>query len=255
MGANFAYYTNQGTKKPINEDALVIRTANTVRGPLIMAAVCDGVGGMDRGDHASSITVHALSDWFDEKLPLYLRDGYDFGMLRSGAEFALRQISKSLAQQSNRFGSSMGTTVTMLIVFEGHCVTVNVGDSRTYEISDTIRQLTKDHSLVQREIDQGRLARTAAEKDQRRNVLLQCLGGMTDLAPDIHEWPEMPGIIYLLCSDGFRHELSQEELQVQLTAHAEREERTMYHTLESMAKQCMERGERDNITAVVIWTD
>lgn len=255
MEIRFAYYTDKGIRKPNNEDALVIRTASTVRGPLLMAAVCDGVGGMDRGELASSMTVRALSEWFDEKLPLFLCDGFDFVMLRSGLEFAILQINRSLQEQANRSGGRMGTTVTMLILFEGRCVTVNVGDSRTYAIGDTIRQLTKDQSLVQREIDLGHLAEADAEKDQRRNVLLQCLGATPKVVPDIREWADGPGAIYLLCSDGFRHALTPAELRDELSANAAKGEEAMFRTLESMAKRCMERGETDNITAIALWEE
>lgn len=255
MGIRFAYYTNKGTKKHNNEDALVVRTASTVRGPLLMAGVCDGVGGMDRGELASSIAVHALSEWFDEKLPLYLRDGFDFVMLRSGLEFELLQINKLLQEQASISGCHMGTTATMLILFEGRCITANVGDSRIYEIGNTIRQLTKDHSLVQREIDLGHLTKDDAEKDQRRNVLFQCLGAKSKVAPDICERPVKLGVVYLLCSDGFRHRLTPAEMKEELLANAERGEAAINHALESMAKRCMERGETDNITAIALWAE
>lgn len=254
MRIQLAYYTDKGAKKPNNEDALVIRTADTAQGPLVLAAVCDGVGGMDRGELASAMAVRSLSEWFDEKLPMFLCGGYDFGMLRSGLEFELRRISRALEERCGGAGS-MGTTVTMLVWFGERCITANVGDSRTYEVGGTLCQLTKDHSLVQREIDLGALLPEEAEKDSRRNVLLQCLGRTSKLDPDIREWPVPDGALYLLCSDGFRHELQPEEISAELRACAPQGEEAMYNALGSLARRCIERGETDNITAVAVWAE
>lgn len=251
MKPYLAYFTDKGSKKAHNEDALAIRTADTIFGPLVLAAVCDGVGGMDKGELASSIAVRALSDWFDDRLPVFVRDGYDFFRLRSGLEYEIRSISKDLFRYSKQNGIRMGTTLAALLYFDGHCITANVGDSRVYAVGGKLRQLTEDHSLVQKEINEGKLKPEDAAFYDRRNVILQCLGMAAKLEPDISEWV-LPENTYLLCSDGFYHELRSEEISAELMASAPRGESSVQHTLEELSKRCMGRGETDNITAVVV---
>ena len=252
MTVQIGYYTDKGTYKQGNEDALMVRTAQTVNGPLVLAAVCDGMGGLARGELASSTAVRALSDWFDRQLPLLLKDGYDFGALRAGIEYEIRRLSAEMKAYSTKNGIRMGTTVTMALLYAGRCVTANVGDSRVYEISSVLRQLTVDHSLVQREVATGLLRPEDAERDERRNILTQCVGEPSNLAPDIREMPMTPGAVYLLCSDGFRHELVPEELRAWVYAEAGKGDEAMSSVLRELARKAMDRGETDNITAVAV---
>lgn len=253
MRARTGYFTDKGTVKQVNEDSLLVRTADTVNGPLVLAAVCDGMGGLACGELASATVVRAFSAWFDDELPLLLDGGYDFVAIRSGIEYEIYRVSKVLEDYARGNGIRMGTTLTMALLYAGRCVTANVGDSRVYEFTDGLRQLTEDHSLVQRAIQTGLLRPEDAERDDRRNILTQCLGEPTNLAPDIREWETTPGTVYLLCSDGFRHELSPEELRSQVLAGTVGDDGAMSRVLEGLARTAMDRGETDNITAAAVW--
>lgn len=253
MAARAGYYTDKGTVKPVNEDSLLVRTARTVNGPLALAAVCDGMGGLARGELASAAVVRALSDWFDGELPQLLEGGYDFAVLRSGIEYEIYRVSRQLEEYSRRHSMRMGTTLTMALLYAGKCVTANVGDSRVYALTDTMRQLTEDHSLVQRDVRTGLLRPEDAERDERRNILTQCVGVSMELAPDIRQWDMSPGAVYLLCSDGFRHELTPEEIYPQVRAGTAGDGAAMGRVLESLARTAMDRGETDNITAAAVW--
>ena len=174
-------------------------------------------------------------------------------MLRRGIELVLRRISTLLENHAARHRQDMGTTLTMLLLYDGHCVTANVGDSRIYEISRAdIRQLTKDHTLVQREADSGLLTPEQAETDRRRNILYQCLGETLGLAPDILEQDVRPDSVFLLCSDGFRHQLPPREMREALWKAAGKRRGGMEHALSTLARRAMDRGETDNITAVAV---
>lgn len=253
MRAQTGYFTDRGTVKPVNEDSLVVRTARTVNGPLVLAAVCDGMGGLARGELASATVVRAFSDWFDNELPILLDGGYDFITVRSGIEYEIYRVSRELEDYARRQGIRMGTTLTMALLYEGRCITANVGDSRVYEIAGTARQLTEDHSLVRQAVQTGLLRPGDAERDERRNILTQCLGEPVNLAPDIREWELCPGAVYLLCSDGFRHELSPEEMRAQVYGGAGGDGEAMSRILEDLARTAMARGETDNITAAAVW--
>lgn len=252
MGIQIAYYTDKGTQKQTNEDSLVIRTASSNRGDVVMAAVCDGMGGLNRGELASSTIVQALSAWFEEKLPSLLDDGYDFLMLKAGIEYEIRRQSKRIEDYAAQRGLRLGTTLTMILIVEGHILTVNVGDSRVYEVGDSIVQLTKDHSLAQREVDRGTLRIEDMEQYAHRNVLTQGIGDSTNLLPDVKEESLSYNSAYLLCSDGFRHELSPEEIRAAIYASVGKGDKNMKKALEKLAQKAMSRGETDNITAVAI---
>lgn len=252
MGIQIAYYTDKGTRKQTNEDSLVVRTATTSRGDVVLAAVCDGMGGLNRGELASSTIVQALSEWFEEKLPGLIEPGYDFLALKSGIEFEIRRQSGRIENYASQRGLRLGTTLTMILIVEGRLITANVGDSRVYEVRDYLRQLTKDHSLAQREVDRGTLRIEDMERYEHRNVLTQGIGDSANLLPDIKEESLCTDAVYLLCSDGFRHELSQEEIQSALSASAGKGEKNMTKTLEKLAQKAMSRGETDNITAVAV---
>jgi serine/threonine protein phosphatase PrpC len=249
MGIQIAYYTDKGTQKQTNEDSLVIRTASSSGGDIAMAAVCDGMG---RGELASSTIVQALSEWFEEKLPTLIGEGYDYLTLKAGIEYEIRRQSKRIEDYAVRRGLRLGTTLTMILIVGGHLLTVNVGDSRVYEVGSSIVQLTKDHSLAQREVDRGTLRIEDMERYAHRNVLTQGIGDSTNLLPDVKEEPLSYNSAYLLCSDGFRHELSQEEIRSAIYAAVGKGDKNMKKTLEKLSQKAMSRGENDNITAVVI---
>lgn len=252
MKFQYAYYTDKGIRKAVNEDSLLIRVASTNRGEVLLAAVCDGMGGLNRGELASSTLVQAFSDWFDDRLPSLLENGFDPAVLRSGIEFEIRRQSKNMEEYARRNVIRMGTTITLLLLFENRCMVANVGDSRIYEVGETLRQITKDQSLVQREVETGLLTVQQAAVDPRRNILLQCVGETSNLSPAIEEKPLTMGAVYLLCSDGFCHELAPEELHSAVAGVAGKEEKAMTKTLERLTKKVMERGETDNITVVAV---
>lgn len=252
MKVQLAHYTDRGTTNPVNEDSFVIRTADTVNGPVVMAAICDGMGGLSKGELASSTAVQELSAWFDERLPLLIRSGYNFSVLRSGVEFIIRSISSLIENYASHHHVRMGTTLTMLLSYDGHCVTANVGDSRVYKIDDNVCQMTKDQTVVQNEIDRGNLTSENAEKDKRRGILLQCIGETAGLVPDIRESELSLGAVYLLCSDGFRHKIQRDELQKELSPSVISNEKDLINALTRLTRVVIERGETDNITSLTI---
>lgn len=247
-----AYYSDRGTTRATNQDALIIRTAETNRGSLVMAAVCDGMGGRARGELASATAVHMLSEWFEDRLPLLLQEGFVFLALREAIEMIIREISLALENYSKYHDVELGSTLTMLLLYDGHCVTANVGDSRIYAIGKSVRQLTRDHSVVQRDVDSGAISTDDAKADKRRSVLYQCLGETSDLVPDILEQSVSSSDILLLCSDGFWHHLDWETAKEELCSCISEHDGVMGNKLAELAKRAMVKGETDNITAVAV---
>ena len=252
MNIQIGYFTDKGIRKAIDEDSFVIRTASTAVGPMVMAAVCDGMGGLNRGELASSELVQCLSEWFDETLPVLLSDGLDIDTLRAGIEYELRRQNDRFEAYASRRGFRMGTTAAILLLYCGWAITINVGDSRIYAATNRLVQLTKDQSFVQSEVDAGRLTPEAAAVDPRRNLLLQCIGQSALVTPDILCYPWESGTTYLLCSDGFHHELRPDEICGCIAAAAGQGNEAMSAQLARLGQMVMARGEIDNITALTV---
>ncbi|MBR5295900.1 MAG: protein phosphatase 2C domain-containing protein, partial [Clostridia bacterium] len=162
--------TNQGIRRSSNQDAFLLKVA----GNLLVATVCDGMGGANGGGVASSIAVETytkkLSKYIISALSfLFLGDIPEFGKpcndcpeLRLG-DFITKSIDLANASvyseaEKNPSLSGMGTTLTSCVVTPKGIVTANIGDSRIYYANDgEITQLTKDHSLVQNLVDEGKI--------------------------------------------------------------------------------------------------
>ena len=119
-------------------------------------------------------------------------------------------------------------------------------------ISNQVYQLTKDQSLVQQQIDLGRVRPEDAERHPQRNVLLQCIGASEEVLPDFYRGTVLPGTLFLLCSDGFRHEISEQELFMQLNPSGLVNEEKMKERLVYLTELVKSRMEMDNISAVAI---
>ena len=148
----------------------------------------------------------------------------------------------------------MGTTIVALLMIKNEYFIMNVGDSRAYAISNQVYQLTKDQSLVQQQIDLGRVRPEDAERHPQRNVLLQCIGASEEVLPDFYRGTVLPGTLFLLCSDGFRHEISEQELFMQLNPSGLVNEEKMKERLVYLTELVKSRMEMDNISAVVMKT-
>lgn len=115
-------------------------------------------------------------------------------------------------------------------------------------------QLTRDHSLVGQEVEAGRLTPEEAEQDCRRNVILQCIGTGREPKPDFLIGRTEVDTTYLLCSDGFRHKLTPEELETYFFPEQLDDPVQMKERQRILTDLVKERGERDNITVITVKT-
>lgn len=252
MDYTIAVYTDKGVQKATNQDSLCLRRVGLPGGgEMLFAAVCDGMGGLQKGEVASAEVVRSLEWWFDANREL-LASARDFSQVRRQLADLLIQLDQKIAAHAARTGVQMGSTLTALLAVNRRFLTVNVGDSRIYCIhGGRIRQLTQDQSLVEMEVQRGRITRDEARHHPQRNVLLQCIGIGRELTPAFTEGVMETDGVYLLCSDGFCHELEESELAERLSPRAMEEQRVMQNTLVELTECCKSRGENDNITAVI----
>ncbi|HRR76036.1 MAG TPA: protein phosphatase 2C domain-containing protein [Ruminococcus sp.] len=250
-----AVHTDVGIKKKTNQDSALIMEAETEIGNVLMAVICDGMGGLAKGEVASAALIKAFSDWFRSDLPGIVYNGVDHqAVFNSFGNIAFDMNSK-IAGYGMRCGVSLGTTVVAMLFAAGRYYIMNIGDSRAYKMSDTIYQLTKDQSFVQREIDMGRMTPEEAAVSDQRNVLLQCVGASEIISPDFYSEELVSGDCFMLCSDGFRHVVTPQELFERMNSQMLTDEKSMKDTLIYFTELNKNRRETDNITALLVRVD
>ena len=128
---------------------------------------------------------------------------------------------------------------------------VHVGDTRVYQIGDVLKQLTTDQTYVAREISRGNMTPEQAKTDKRRNMLLQCIGASRMVEPEVIMGRVQNGV-YMLCSDGLRHEVTEDELYQTLCPNVLSNKEMMRNNARALIDLVKERKEKDNISIVVI---
>ena len=264
MDFRIAIHTDVGIRKKINQDSALVKVAETSLGRVAFAVICDGMGGLPKGELASATMIRRLSTWFDKEFPLLLKDAgseaeygsFSGGRFQNNLERSLRDVIRegnaALKSYGHEKDTSLGTTLVSILMIGHDYFLANVGDSRVYQVTQNVYQLTKDQTIVQREVDAGRLTPEEAENDVRRSVLLQCIGASGDVEPVFESGriPESGG--FLLCSDGFRHRITVQEILEYLGSGQPADEREMKEGLVFLTELCKKRNEHDNITAVMI---
>ena len=227
MGFLSVVHSDRGIKKNTNQDSVLIKEASTDYGDVMLAVVCDGMGGLAKGEVASAALIKAFSMWFD--------------------------VNQRIADHGKISHIAMGTTAAVLLMAEGKYYTMNVGDSRVYKIDGQgMTQLTKDQTFVQKEIAAGRMTPDEARVHPQRNVLLQCVGASEVIIPEFTQGEYKSGEVYMLCSDGFRHVITEEEFYKLIDPEKMETERA----LKDAAVYCTElnksRQEKDNISVILL---
>ena len=252
MSFLIAAHTDIG-RRTVNQDAFCIKTAETPEGEVVLAALCDGMGGADDGDRASEQTIGGLELWFEKELPILISQGMNNEILQKSLVQVLNDQNEKLIQYGNQYGRKLGTTASVLLLYNKECVVVHVGDSRIYQIDrEGAFQLTEDHSLVAKEIREGKITEEMARKDKRRNVLTQCVGIRGRIHPQFLSFAQTPKTVYLLCSDGFVHENEAADIGRKLAPRKLRNEKKMKQGLVELTEHAKDAGENDNITTVLV---
>ncbi len=243
--------TDVGIKKQINQDSLFARRFESPNGTMAFAVLCDGMGGLAYGELASSLLVSAFSDWMYEQLPAIFGDRIQDHVIRKQWTDLIAVKNSWLHAYGLQNQCRVGTTVTALLLTQSRYYLLNIGDSRAYEIGRQVIQMTQDHTLVAEEIRLGNLTPEQAEQSPIRNVLSRCVGVMDTVQPDLFFGDVRPGAAYVLCSDGFRHKITEKELKQYLLADimSEQEMKQQEEYLIDLNKY---RGETDNISVITI---
>ena len=201
MRFEIAADTDRGIVKETNQDSLLVKCFSTCKGDMAFAVLCDGMGGLSKGELASATVVRAFDRWSDEQLPELCKSSnpdIDSLILERQWDEVIQQQNEKIKAYGKAHAVNMGTTVVALLVTQKAYYIINVGDSRIYSLSDHIERLTTDQTYVQREIMNGNMTQEQAMKDPRRNVLLQCVGASAEVKPEYRTGAMKNGMSLLL---------------------------------------------------------
>lgn len=242
-----------GINKIVNQDSLLIRHTTHGKDEILMAIICDGIGGLSDGEVASATVVNRFDEWFSKSLPHELHD-VDMDVIGEKWSLLLKTLNIEIQESGLAHGKRMGTTFTGVIFVNGQFVLVHIGDTRFYHIGNSLKQISKDHTFVAREVENGRLTPHEAKNDRRKNMLLQCVGASRMISPQIVHGSVEPGT-YLLCSDGFRHKLSEDEIYDAFNPKELSSKQKMHDVLKALIELNKQRNEKDDISAILIKAD
>lgn len=199
--------TDKGRVRSDNQDAYF---AGRISDNAVFAVVCDGMGGANAGNVASENAVRHISEYIIRSY----RDGMDITELEKTVRNAVKSANIELFDMSasEQSLSGMGTTAVIALIKDGEAVIANVGDSRIYLVNENIKQLTRDHSVVQSLIESGKIAPEDAKYHPRKNVITRAIGAEGSVTADSSVIRLNRGDSLLLCTDGLSNYLDDNEI-------------------------------------------
>lgn len=254
MNFMIAAHSDVGIKKRTNQDSLLLKIAQTNLGKVCLCVMCDGMGGLSKGELASATVIRVMEQWFENTFPDMIKKGFSWEDVKLQWDNIVLEQNQSLNAYAAKNGTRMGTTIVALLIVGDRYFVMNIGDSRAYILKDRICQITKDQSFVQYEMDAGRLTEEEARVHPQRNVLLQCVGASDVVTPDFYEGTVAYDSVFMLCSDGFRHIITPDEIYAHLCPRVSVNEQMMREQIVWLTELNKQRGEADNISVAVIKT-
>lgn len=244
--------TDIGIAKQVNQDSLTVKIAETPIGDIVLAVICDGMGGLKLGEVASASVITTFQDWFYRELSELIRNELSEELLREVFMDMVSRENEKIMLYGKQENITLGTTLTAALILRDKYYVIHVGDCRLYEISDELKQLTKDQTYVAREIELGRMTEAQAQVDNQRNVLLQCIGVNAKVEPVFFSGDVKKDATYLLCSDGFRHQITENEIYEFCCPNHNVDSISMQKNIQHLIEVNKSRQERDNISAILI---
>jgi len=237
--------THSGMVRSHNEDCI---DADEAAG---FAVLADGMGGYNAGEVASRMAVDLVSSGIKAALEQrHTRDLEASGAQALVAEHSLRANAAIYeAARSNEAYEGMGTTLVIGLWFGASIAVAHVGDSRLYRFrGGVLQQLTRDHSLLEQQIELGVITREEARYSPNRNVVTRAIGIDSDVEPEVHTFPVSAGDHYLLCSDGLTDMLTDPEIREILVACDD----DLQEAADELVQQANQSGGLDNISVIVV---
>lgn len=230
--------TDVGRKREINQD-YVFATDEPLGSLPNLLVVADGMGGHKAGDFASKYTVEVL----EEELKHTLKEGPE-EVLRDAVQIANHKLIEAAGKDIKLEG--MGTTLVAATVIDHTLYFVNVGDSRLYLINQDIRQLSRDHSLVEEMVRLGGINEEEARHHPDKNIITRAIGAKENVEADFFEFSLKKGDVILMCTDGLCNMVEDDEIFAIIKG-----ARDIVEAGETLIERANENGGKDNIGIVL----
>ena len=231
--------TDLGMVREVNQDYVYVSDLPVGKLPNLFI-VADGMGGHKAGEFASRFTVEVVKD----ELARSTEDGPE-AMIRQAITSANQRLLETARQDSKLEG--MGTTLVVATVIERTLYFANVGDSRLYLLNHDIKQVSKDHSLVQEMVRLGGIKQEDAKNHPDKNIITRAIGAKEQVEVDFYEYRLKKGDIVLMCTDGLSNMV--EDIEI---LHIVKGSRDIVEAVEGLINKANENGGKDNIGIVAV---
>lgn len=231
--------TDVGMVREVNEDSVFVSNRPIGNLPNLFI-VADGMGGHNAGDYASQMAVSIV-----EKTLAESTETNPETMIRQAITTANDFLLEKASQDVRLKG--MGTTVVVATIIDKTLYFANVGDSRLYLLNKEIKQLSKDHSLVQEMVRLGGINREEAKHHPDKNIITRAVGAKEELKIDFFEYRLKKHDVILMCTDGLTNMVEDEEI-FRIVKSA----RDVVEATEQLIEKAKENGGNDNIGVVVV---
>ncbi len=240
--------TDKGRIRKDNQDCFIIEKCEAK--DCLVVALCDGMGGAKAGGLASRLSNKAFISYIFSRLISRVNRTPNYREILQAACAEANGVAYEYSQFDEEF-SGMGTTIVGGVIRNGgNGYIINVGDSRAYHISrrgNFIKQITRDHSLVEELLEYGAITPEQAKTHPQRSVITRALGSDPKVEADYFEFFLLSGDFLLLCSDGLSNTISDQEMLdfARINPDPER-------LCRALMIEALERGARDNVTVVAV---
>lgn len=241
--------TDPGMVRSHNEDSIAADPAN---GLVVLA---DGMGGYNAGEVASGMATTVIVTEMRQLLSEVRPHDVD---RNTSEEIAARLVREQVlkantsiyqAAQTQPQYAGMGTTLVVCLFYDNRVLVAHLGDSRLYLLREgRFRQVTRDHSLLQEQIDSGIITVEQAKRAAHKNLVTRALGIDPVVEPEIHEYPVKPGDLYLLCSDGLCDMVEDEDIGMTLEALGA----NLKLAAQQLVQMANDNGGRDNVSVILV---
>jgi protein phosphatase len=241
--------THPGMVRAHNEDSVGVEAACG------LAVLADGMGGYNAGEVASGIAVSVMATEIAQSLqnanPVDLdpasHEELAVALLRSNIQKANTSIFQ--ASQSQPQYAGMGTTIVAGLFYDNRVAVGHVGDSRMYRLrGETLVTMTKDHSLLQEQIDSGMISVEDARFSKNKNLVTRAVGIDAQVVPEIHVHDVREGDVYLLCSDGLNDMVEDRDIEAVLYSM----QGNLPLAAEQLIQMANDNGGRDNVSVMLV---
>lgn len=238
--------TDVGLMRGHNEDAIAICPESA------MTILADGMGGYNAGEVASEIATKVIREYVNDRVNRFLslliphQPDELRHIVEQAVELANNTILNTSFNEPQYMG--MGTTLVMSLCYRDVLVVAHVGDSRAYRLrQNQLVQITRDHSVVQEQIDAGMISAESAQYSDIKNLVTRAVGVGFPVEVEVNLHQIEIGDIYMLCSDGLSDMLNPQQLQDIV----QNNDRSLQETCAELVNQANLQGGRDNISVIL----